>query len=135
MPFPLIVLGIKFCFLLLVDIFELVVVSQLTQEQLHGTIQFTTFGVVGLKHPVHTFVLQQGCGILLFIRVIDRNGVAAGLLHQLHTRHVGQTVANIDHIAEEHPLFAIGTGIIQILIVVDVQHALVDTVTNWVLLV
>ena len=62
--------------------------------------------------------------------MINGDGMTAGLFHQLHARYIRQTVTDIDHIAEEHTLFRIRTGAVQVSIIVDIQNALIDPVNE-----
>ena len=49
---------LEFFLLLLAEASELVVGSQFLQKQLHSLVQFASLGIVCLKYPVHTLVVQ-----------------------------------------------------------------------------
>ena len=103
--------------------------ADLVDNRLNHSINLRIFTIIRRADVIHTIIADQRRHILartLILRIVDRDRVTAKVLHQTHTRDVGHTVADIDHIAERHGAVLLLDVAIDQRAVVDRLHALID---------
>ena len=64
--------------------------------------------------------------LLLVLRIVYSDRVAAEHLHDLHARNVSLSVSKVDHVRERNPLDVLGLALVDLLVVPDAEDTLVD---------
>ena len=102
--------------------------GHLADNVLHRHVQPRALPVVGREDEIHPSLGQQVLHAGPVAALVHGDGLPAVGPHHLHTRHVGEPVAHIDHVGKGHPLAVVGHGVVQRLVIGHVQHTLVDAV-------
>ena len=93
-----------------------------------GGLQVRAGTVVGGEDKIHPALAQQVLYALTVFLLIDGDGLAAVGAHHLHAGHIGEAVANVDHVGEGDALAVVGHGGVEGAVVGHIQHALIDAV-------
>ncbi len=101
------------------------VCRDLVQGEENRLFQCAALGVVCRQGKVHAPLPQHpvGGGPALFR--IHGDGVAAVCLYQLHAGHVGEPVADVDHVPEGDGALVLRREFVEPVVLRHVQHALV----------
>ena len=88
--------------------------------------QTTVFGIVSYRQEVHAVMFKQTFNTSPLPFFINSDGMSPVNLYQLHTGHIGITIADVDHVAKRNWPFLFGSVLIEIDIVGNIQYTLVD---------
>ena len=101
--------------------------SHFVDQLKYRSFDLAAFPVVRRNDAVHTVVLEQAlCDFRIL--VVDPDGMASVFFCQLHTGHIRDPVADIDHMREGNAFILLGHMFIQQLVLIDIQHTFIDAV-------
>lgn len=111
------------------QLFEAEVGVDFVDNSLNDSVHLRAVAVIRCADVIYAVVANERCHLLassLILRIVDRDGVSAKVLHEAHTRDVGRSVTHIYHIAEWHGTFTLLDVAIDHRAVEYRLHALVD---------
>ena len=95
---------------------------------LYQLVQICAGGVVGRGEEIHSALIEEPlCYLLLLLvaRLVDGNGGASHLTHQLHTGHICLSISKVNHIVKGNALLLLRYGFVYLYRVAYAEDALV----------
>ena len=107
------------------ELVEIVVGFHFFEHRFHQTVDFATFAVIGFGNEVHTVVFNEFSGLVFVALVVGENGdgMAAKVAHKHHARHIGHTVAKVNHVLVLHWSIVVGHVFVHLQIVAQFLDA------------
>ena len=100
----------------------------LINDRADDFVRSALFCIVGRSDEVHALLSEKSaCSVLLAwnVWIVYSDGVSSEHLDDLHARHVGLSVSEIDHMWEWNPLLVLKLTFIDLLVVTYTQDSFV----------